>query len=215
MKREKVIDQAIKVFWIFVIGSIIGYLVEMVVAFVQNGHFESRQGLIYGPFAQVYGIGMLTYYFIVPKVKGTTKVFLISMIMGGIVEYICSYVQERFFGTISWDYSNLWFNLNGRTSLLHCTYWGIAGILFVKYVYPQVQKIDQWIQKVNFRYMTSILAVFMLFNIMVSSLAADRQKERERNIVANNNIDLFFDQYYPDEIMDHIYANKITILKNK
>ena len=46
------------------IGSIIGYIVEMIVGFVQNGHFVSRQGLVFGPFAQVYGLGILAYYFI-------------------------------------------------------------------------------------------------------------------------------------------------------
>ena len=64
------------------------------------------------------------------------------MLLGGIVEYLCSYFQELLFGTISWDYSNLWFNINGRTSLLHCTYWGIGGVLFMKYVMPLINHID-------------------------------------------------------------------------
>ena len=56
------------------------------------------------------------------------------MLLGGITEYLCSYIQEKAFGTISWDYSYLLFNINGRTSLLHCTYWGIAGILYITYI---------------------------------------------------------------------------------
>ena len=210
MEKQKVKENIIKIFWIFIIGSIIGYLVEMVVALVQNGHFESRQGLIYGPFAQVYGIGMLAYYFTVPKIKGMKKVFLFSMVMGGIVEYICSYVQEKCFGTISWDYSHLWFNISGRTSLLHCTYWGFAGVLFIKYVYPRIQKLDQYAKKANFQLATSLLAIFMVFNITVSCMAAGRQLERRKEIAAKNNIDYFFDKYYPDYVMNEIYANKIT-----
>lgn len=54
------------------------------------------------------------------------RIFLVTAILGGVTEYIGSYAQEKLFGTISWDYSHLPFNLNGRTSLLHCTYWGIA-----------------------------------------------------------------------------------------
>ena len=49
-----VIKELNKIFWIFLIGSVIGYIVEMIVALVQNGHFESRQGLVIGPFTQVY-----------------------------------------------------------------------------------------------------------------------------------------------------------------
>ena len=54
MEKENRVNEFSKIFIIFMIGSIIGYIVEMIVALVQNGHFESRQGLIYGPFKPVY-----------------------------------------------------------------------------------------------------------------------------------------------------------------
>lgn len=212
MKKEEWINKVIKLFWIFIIGSIIGYAVEMIVGFVQNGHFVSRQGLVFGPFAQVYGLGILAYYFVVPKIKGGyIKIFFITMVLGGIVEYLCSYFQELLFGTISWDYSHLWFNIHGRTSLLHCTYWGIGGILFMKYIIPLIEDIEKLIKNNYFRTVTALFAIFMIFNIAVSSMAAIRQEERNRQIAASNNIDVFFDKYYSDEIMDTIYENKIEV----
>ena len=175
MKREEYINKIIKIFWVFIIGSVIGYIVEMLVGFVQNGHFVSRQGLVFGPFAQVYGLGILAYYFVVPRIKGNNlKIFFITMLLGGIVEYICSYLQETFFGTISWDYSHLWFNINGRTSLLHCTYWGIGGVLFMKFVMPFIEKIDKILKNSYFRTITALFIIFMIFNISVSSMAAIR-----------------------------------------
>ena len=214
MKKEKSINQSIKIFWVFIIGSIIGYIVEMIVGFVQNGYFVSRQGLIFGPFAQVYGLGILAYYFIVPKIKGGyIKIFFVTMILGGIVEYLCSYFQELLFGTISWDYSHLWFNINGRTSLLHCTYWGIGGILFMKFIIPFINKMDKIIKNTYFRTATALFIIFMLFNISVSSMAAMRQDERNRKIAASSNIDMFFDKYYSDEVMNTIYENKIEVRK--
>lgn len=214
MKQEKYIDKIIKIFWVFIIGSIIGYAIEMVVGFVQNGHFVSRQGLVFGPFAQVYGLGILAYYLIVPKIKGGyLKKFFVTMILGGIVEYLCSYFQEILFGTISWDYSHLLFNINGRTSLLHCTYWGIGGVLFMKYILPLINKIDKITKDAYFRTITALFIIFMLFNISVSSMAAIRQNERNREIGASNNIDVFFDKYYSDEVMDNIYENKIEVIQ--
>lgn len=212
MKQEKYIDKIIKIFWVFIIGSIIGYAIEMVVGLVQNGHFVSRQGLVFGPFAQVYGLGILAYYLIVPKIKGGyLKIFFVTMILGGIVEYLCSYFQEILFGTISWDYSHLLFNINGRTSLLHCTYWGIGGVLFMKYILPLINKIDKITKDAYFRTITALFIIFMLFNISVSSMAAIRQDERNREIAASSNIDAFFDKYYSDEVMDEIYENKIEV----
>ena len=214
MKKEKYINEMIKIFWVFIIGSIIGYIVEMIVGFVQNGHFVSRQGLLFGPFAQVYGLGILAYYLIVPKIKGGyIKIFFVTMILGGIVEYLCSYFQELLFGTISWDYSHLWFNINGRTSLLHCTYWGIGGILFMKFIIPFINKMDKIIKNTYFRTATALFIIFMLFNISVSSMAAMRQDERNREIAASSNIDMFFDKYYSDEVMNTIYENKIEVRK--
>ena len=46
-----------KLVWIFTVGCLIGFAVETVWCYVQYGHFESRKGLIYGPFSPVYGFG--------------------------------------------------------------------------------------------------------------------------------------------------------------
>ena len=101
------------------IGSLIGYIVEMIVALVQNGHLESRQGVLYGPFTPVYGIGIIVFYLFFNKVntRQKGKIFIMSMILGGITEYLCSFLQEKIFGTVSWDYSNWIFNINGRTTI--------------------------------------------------------------------------------------------------
>lgn len=206
-EENKILKKIVKLFWVFVIGSIIGYLLEMIVGLVQNGHFVSKQGLIYGPFSQVYGIGLVIYYLVIPNNKKNIEIFLISMFLGGIVEYIFSYLQETFFGTISWDYSNLLFNINGRTSLLHCIYWGIGGILFSKYIRPQIEKIDLFYPKKWFKVLTIFLAIFLLFDIIISSLACKRQEERKEGIEPKNNIEIFLDKTYTNEVLNEIYSN--------
>ena len=35
------------------------------------------------------------------------------------------------------------FNINGRTSLLHCAYWGTAGVLYITYIEPVIEKLKQ------------------------------------------------------------------------
>ena len=206
-EENKILKKIVKLFCVFVIGSIIGYLLEMIVGLVQNGHFVSKQGLIYGPFSQVYGIGLVIYYLLIPNNKKNIEIFLISMFLGGIVEYIFSYLQETFFGTISWDYSNLLFNINGRTSLLHCIYWGIGGILFLKYIRPQIEKIDLLYPKMWFKVLIIFLAIFLLFDIIISSLACKRQEERKEGIEPKNNIEIFLDKTYTDEVLNEIYSN--------
>ncbi len=210
VEKKKVLEELIILFWLFILGSVIGYIYEMIVVLVQKGYFESRQGLIYGPFTPVYGIGMIVYYLIlnVIKTENKVKIFLITMLLGGITEYVCSFVQEKAFGTISWDYSYLRFNLNGRTSLLHCTYWGIAGILYEILIMPQIQNWRQFVGNKILKVMTSFVVVFMIFNITISCVAAERQTRRRKNIQPENKFDMFLDEHYPDEYMNRIFANK-------
>ena len=211
--KESIIQKLTKIFWIFLIGSIIGYGLEMIVGLVQNGHFVSRQGLLFGPFIQVYGVGLVAYYLVISNIrkKSYIKIFFITMLLGGIVEYLFSYLQETWFGTISWDYSNLLFNIHGRTSLLHCLYWGIGGVLFVRFILPLVRNLNEWCKNTNFRYITAFLVLFITFDIVMSGMAGSRQLERKNNIAANGYIDNFFDEYYPDEKLEQIYSNAKTV----
>ncbi len=76
MKKEKFVqtkEELIKIFWVFLIGSIIGCIVETLVGIIFDHSFKIRQGLIYGPFIPVYGIGAIMYYFIVSRIKDTKK----------------------------------------------------------------------------------------------------------------------------------------------
>ena len=211
--KESIIQKLTKIFWIFLIGSIIGYGIEMIVGLVQNGHFVSRQGLLFGPFIQVYGVGLVAYYLVISNIKKKSyiKIFFITMLLGGIVEYLFSYFQETWFGTISWDYSNLLFNIHGRTSLLHCLYWGIGGVLFVRFILPLIRNLNEWCKNTNFRFVTAFLVLFITFDIVMSGMAGSRQLERKNNIAANGYIDNFFDEYYPDEKLEQIYSNAKTV----
>ena len=210
MKEKNVKKELTILFWVFIIGSIAGFIFEVIVVFFQKGHFELRQGLIYGPFIPVYGIGAMCYYIVLSKtkIKNKIQIFLITMILGGITEYLCSFIQEKAFGTISWDYSYLPFNINGRTSLLHCIYWGIGGVLYITYIEPLLNKMIDKTNMKAFDLITIILSIFIVFDISISWMAADRQTERKNNIEPENRLDIFLDKNYPDEYMNRIFNNK-------
>lgn len=138
---KKVIKIITIIFWVFIIGSVFGFFAEMLYSTIFTRTLVIRKGLIYGPFIQIYGVGAVAYYLLISNVKEPKEAFTYGMIMGGILEYIGSFLQEILFGTISWDYSNMFFNLNGRTSLLYCFYWGIIAVAYLKIVYPWLKNI--------------------------------------------------------------------------
>ena len=210
MKLKNIMIWIMRIFWIFIIGSVFGFFAEMIYALVYTRALEIRQGLLYGPFIQIYGIGAIAYYLLVSKIQEPKKLFFSGMLMGGVLEYLCSFFQEIFFGTISWDYSNQFLNFNGRTSFIYCFYWGLIGVFFLKVVYPFLLNIDKWVENKKFRIFSYIFIIFMIFNITISCLAANRQGERRKKIPPKNNLDIFLDRAYPDIYMDRIYNNKIN-----
>lgn len=215
MEKSSFKKQVNTIFWVFIIGSIFGSIVETILEILVDGNLHIRRGLIYGPFIPVYGVGAVMYYFVVSNIKDPLKVFLSSMALGGFVEYGCSYIQEVLFGTISWDYSKAVVNLNGRTDLMHCIFWGIVGIFYITMAYPVIMKFISNYYRFEFKILTMIMAIFITFNIFVSCAAGARQNERVKGIEANSKLDEILDKYYPDSKMDKVYSNKIITVKRE
>ena len=118
------------------------------------------------------------------------------------------YSKNTCVGTISWDYSKMFINLNGRISLLYCVYWGIIAVIYLKIAYPALKKLEPMIYKKTVKVFTIILMIVMIFDITISCMAGVRQKNRHKGIEANTEIEVFLDTKYPDEYLDRIYNNK-------
>ncbi|MGG5460493.1 putative ABC transporter permease [Clostridium sp. B9] len=200
-----------KIIWIFTIGSILGYCVEMIWCYIRNGHFESRKGLIYGPISPVYGIGgialtLLLYRFI--DYNGII-IFFISAVIGGIFEYLCSWVQEKVFGSVSWEYGSKALSIHGRTSIEYCVFWGILGVFFLKDIYPLFDEFMGYFSNETIQVLSVLFLVFLIPDIIISSLAVKREHLRIRGVQAKSSLDRFLDKKYPDEFLKKIYPNMV------
>lgn len=198
-----------KLFWIFFIGCFLGVVVETLWCLLTRGHYESRVGLIYGPFNLVYGFGALAMALGLYKVRGKrdSVVMVVGAAIGSVVEYICSWVQELLFGSVSWDYSAMPFNLQGRINLLYSFFWGILAIVWVKSVYPWLAK---WILRIPNRVgkpLTWFLLAFMIINTVMSGCAVGRWMNRRQDLPPANHLEAYLDLHYPDERMEKIYPN--------
>lgn len=199
-----------KIFWLYVIGSIVGCIMETIVGFVYNGgQFEYRVGLVYGPFIPVYGIGAVMMTLALYKFSRARMwiVFLVSAFVGATFEYLTSYFQQLVFGAISWDYSDQWFNLYGRTSLYYAIIWGFLGIAWAKLIYPFVSMIIEKLPKRMGKLITIALCIFMAYDCVISCLAQWRYNERQIDLTASNVVEEFLDEKFPDEYIEMIYPN--------
>ena len=190
-------------------GSFLGVVIELIYCLVTKGYLESRSGLVYGPFNLLYGAGAVALTVCLFKLRNHAGwlSFFGGMIIGSAVEYICSWGQEVIFGTRSWDYSRMPFNINGRICLLYSVFWGFLGVLWIKNLYPRIAKHILKIPNHIGKIVTWTLAVFFVVNAFMSSVAMYRWTERAKGVNPSNGFWEFIDERFPDERMEGVYAN--------
>lgn len=198
-----------KLFYLFMIGSLLGTVFETVWTIVTEGHFEVRVGMVYGPFIPVYGGGACFLTIVLYKLYklNDTLIFLISAVVGAGFEYFCSWIQETLFGTVSWDYSNTPFNLDGRTNLMYALIWGFLGLVWVRYLYPWTSKLIEKLHKKQGAILTTVLIVFMAFNAFMSAAAAYRWPQRDAGVPASNSFEVYLDENFDDEKMEFLFPH--------
>ncbi len=124
----------------FFLFSFIGWLMETIYAIFTLGHFVKR-GFLFGPICPIYGYGaLMLIYFLGKYRKNNVKLFFYAAILFSAFEYVTSYALDALFGMHWWDYTNDFFNLNGRITLSFSVAWGIIAILFINHVYPFLKK---------------------------------------------------------------------------
>lgn len=197
-----------KLLLIFFVGSFAGVVVEMLWEFARYGVVESRQGLVYGPFNSLYGAGAVCLTLVLWRFRnrGRHWSFLGGFLVGSALEYMCSWGQETLLGSRSWDYSHMPLNINGRICLTYSVFWGLLGIVWIKDLYPRMAK---WILKIPNKaghWLTWLLTVFMIVNIIISCVAVFRWSQRVDDKPPSNTFWELVDRRFPSERMERIYA---------
>lgn len=200
---------AYKLFWLFVICSIYGFVLETAFCFLVTGYFEIRTGIVLGMFIPVYGFGAVTLTIGLHKLYKLRDlwIFLCSAVIGGSVEYLSSLIQETALGTVSWDYSNTQYNFDGRTNLTYSFMWGILGILWIKDWYPKISKMIEKIPKRYGKPITYIVLIVIIFDITLSAAAVMRKVGRFYNDPPKNSVEVFLDQNFDDGYMNFVYPH--------
>lgn len=203
-------------FWIFLVSCFLGFVVETIWCFIRNKKIESRKGVIYEPLIPIYGMaGVLIVFFAkILSLETTFELFAAGVIIGTIIEFGCSFFQEKIFGTKSWDYSDFPFNLNGRVNLLYSILFGIVTVILYKFILLPIINLFMNIEVsglvISF---TLYRFIFMLYDFFISAIAVYRMKERNKNKKRTNIFWIYIDEKYSDEFLSDIYPNMVSVYK--
>lgn len=203
-----------KIFLFFIIGSVFGGFFEEIQWFIIHGTWTCRHDLLYGPFSTLYGFGMILFLILLEpqnNERGVGKTFFYSFVIGGAFEYVAGVLAEYVLHTKFWDYSSMFLNINGKTTIPIMIIWGLLGTVLLKIIYPVV---SHWIEKIPYKIgklLNFILFIFIFWDMLLSYSVFGRMLMRKSGTPPKTFIGEYYDRKYNDDFM----YKKYPILKGE
>ena len=193
------------VFWIFVVCSVLGLVIEVVYHFivVVPGEYQDRAGMLFGPFSPIYGVGAVLMTMALNRFhdKPVPVIFLVSAVIGGAFEFFVSWFMEMAFGAVAWDYTGTFLSIDGRTNGMFMAMWGMLGVLWIKALLPKMLDIVNLIPW-KLRYtVTAVCTVLMLANAIMTLQSLDCWYERLSGHEPETPVEEFYATYFDDDFM--------------
>ncbi len=147
---------------IFIVGCFAGYIYEEIFHLVIEHELVNR-GFLYGPYLPVYGFGAIFLTLLLKCFKKSpVLVFLASMLITGIVEYVTGYAMWEIWQRRWWDYTGLFLNIDGYVCLRSLLTFAVGALLLIYIIEPYIVK---YIKKWN---KTKVNLFIILFYIIIS-----------------------------------------------
>ena len=196
--------------WIFIIYAFIGWCAEVSFAAVDNGKFVNR-GFLNGPYCPIYGCGVVIVVAALTPIKESLFIlFLGSMLLTTVLEFLTGFILEKVFHNKWWDYSDKPFNIMGYVCLKFSILWGLACTFIMKVLHPSIYKFITIIPHVLGIVLLSIImtAFFIDLGVTVSTILKFNKRLKLMDEVAQKMHQL------SDEIGENIYEG-VTTVKEK
>ena len=176
--------QVCLLFMKFILFSMIGYVVEMIMCAIVDKKIANR-GFFCGPIIPIYGVGsLLLVWLLTPFEDHLLLVIFLSMLLTTSIEYLTGYVLEKIFHNKWWDYSKEKFNLHGRICLKNSILFGIGGPIIIYFLNPYMT--DFLIQFKNQYLIDFALVIFVIFLLDVIYSCVVAYNLRHRLIVVED-----------------------------
>lgn len=165
---------------IIVISGIFGFIYEFIFYYFNGGmkYFYYRGGNFL-PWINIYAIGSLTILFFTRKYKKSPiKIFLISVIATGILEFVAGYlVYEIGDGFRCWDYNTEilnFLNIGGFVCLRSVLFFGISSLMLMYGIVPFCYYLKEKIKpKTFFIIAVSLCSLFLfdeIYNLVIARI---------------------------------------------
>lgn len=162
----KIESKVIYYFMIFILGAMVGYLYEVIFYYISLGFFNNW-GILYGPWLPIYGIGAVCLSFLKVFKKKPLLLFLCSILITGIVEYLIGYISVSIFDLRLWDYSGLFLNIKGLVCFRSVVTFALGSLVLIYIILPII---DKYYKNNIIKYGTIIIMIMFIIDIVISNL---------------------------------------------
>ena len=195
-----------KLFWLFILGSLLGVILEGIWSIIRRGAWETHDVTIWEPLCIIYGFGMVIFYISSKYLKkyNIYLQFFLYLIIGSFVEFLSGLVLEKRLGMRAWDYSKQFLNIHGHISLRMAIIWGILGLCF-SFSLPYI---DKFLDKFNTHFLNNfskIFGVFVAIDMIFSSVCIARWRDRHIYLEPRNKLETYIDNKYDNDFMENRY----------
>ena len=194
---------------IFLISSILGLLLETIYTFVVFGVFESRAGLVWGPFSPLYGCGavLLTALLWGARDWPAWKIFFISAAVGGLLEQFTGWTMEHLAHAQSWTYLGLPDHISQWVAWRFLAMWGLVGLVWCRVILPELLYRIGEPTTARQATVVALLAVFIMLDAGMTVACFLRASARADGVPPANPVDVYLDTHYGDRFMQDKFEN--------
>lgn len=147
----------------FLIYAFLGWCTEVAYAAFRQGRFVNR-GFLNGPVCPIYGFGaVMVIALLTPLKSDVTLMFVCSVLITSVLEYVTGYALDKIFSDKWWDYSDCKFNLNGYICLKFSLAWGIVCLFAVYVIHPGVIILLKPIPKI-----VTVIFLIVLYGLLLA-----------------------------------------------
>lgn len=153
---------------LFFIYSFIGWMIEVICKLISDKKIINR-GFLIGPYCPIYGTAALCMTILLTKyLQDPLILFIMSIVISGVLEYVTSYLMEKLFQARWWDYSTKRFHINGRVCLETVIPFGILGMVLLYLANPFFFTLIDSIPVTILHLITGILLIVYLVDNIIS-----------------------------------------------
>ncbi|MBR4627622.1 MAG: putative ABC transporter permease [Ruminococcus sp.] len=192
-----------RLFWLFMIASIAGVIIEGVWYYFQHDHWETHVVSVWGPFCIIYGLGASGCYAANYYLRGKNIIikFLVYAFVGDAVELLCGLVLRYTLNMRAWTYEGYPLNFMGLICIKMTIIWGFAGLGFGLLV-PIVDSGLDWLSGKFWDTACLALTAFMIVNFTLTGICLARWAARHEGHKAGNSFTEWIDEKYDDDYME-------------